>query len=196
MRTPDHTTTGRCAGLFAFALLATAALSACDGGDDAGAAARGEGGHAADTASGQTMDPAAGAGPTGLTTLDPWVRVSIRPEGSDAPGAAPVNSAAYLVLRNAGTADDAIVGVETEVADTAELHSASMEDDVMRMRAVDSVPLTAGGDAVLEPGGYHVMLIGLNRDLAEGDGVPLLLRLRSGDSVRVMAPVLRSPPQQ
>lgn len=188
MRARGHTTTGRRvprAPLLTLALLASAALgfAGCDAGPEA------------ERGSGPAMEPAAGAGPTGLMALDPWVRVAIRPEGSDAPGAPPVNSAAYLVLRNAGSADDAIVAVETEVADTAELHTVSMAEGVMRMRAVDSVPLTAGGDAVLEPGGYHIMLIGIRRPLAEGDSVPLMLRLRSGDSIRVMAPVLRSPPQ-
>lgn len=183
MRARGHTTTGRRptrAPLLTLALLASAALglAGCDAGSEAGSGA-GE----------------AGAEPTGLMALDPWVRVAIRPEGSDAPDAPPANSAAYLVLRNAGSADDAIVAVETEVADTAELHTVSMAEGVMRMRAVDSVPLTAGGDAVLEPGGYHIMLIGIRRPLAEGDSVPLMLRLRSGDSIRVMAPVLRSPPR-
>lgn len=200
MSKPYGMTTGRRAGFLALGLLATAALAGCEAGDDTAGGADHEGG----PTSGQTMDPAAGAGPSGLMALDPWVRVSIGPEaGSEAtgrgatgaPDAAPTNAAAYLVVRNAGSADDAITSVETEAADTAELHSASMEGGVARMRPVDAVPLTAGGDAVLEPGGHHIMLVGLRRPLAEGDSVPLTLRLRSGDSLRVMAPVLRSPPQ-
>lgn len=130
-----------------------------------------------------------------IAVLDPWVRVAIRPENADVAEAPPVNSAGYLVLRNAGPDADAIVAVETEVADTAELHSVSMDDGVMRMRPVDSVAVAAGGQAVLEPGGYHIMLIGIRRALEEGDTVPLTLRLRSGKAVEVRAPVLKSPPQ-
>lgn len=132
---------------------------------------------------------------TGVTALNPWVRMAIMPEGSDAPDAPPVNSAAYLVLRNATDADDALVAVETEVSDTAEIHTVTMDEGVMRMRPVDSVAVAAGGEAVLEPGGYHIMLIGLRRALEEGDSVALRLVLRSGAAVDVVAPVLRSPPQ-
>ena len=130
-----------------------------------------------------------------ITATNPWVRLAIIPEGSDAPDAPPVNSAAYLVLTNPTDRADALVAVETAVADTAEIHSVTLDDGVMRMRPVDSVPVPAGGEAVLEQGGYHVMLIGLAGPLAEGDTVDLRLRLRSGGVIEVAAPVRRSPPQ-
>ena len=157
----------------------TVALAGCDAAPEAGA----------DGA------PDAGATPAEMSALNPWVRMSIMPEGSDAPDAPPVNSAAYLVLRNTTDTADALVAVETEVSDTAEIHSVTMDDGVMRMRAVDSVVVAAGGEAVLEPGGYHIMLIGLRRPLSEGDSVALRLVLRSGETLDVVAPVLRSPPQ-
>ncbi|MCA1790233.1 MAG: copper chaperone PCu(A)C, partial [Thioalkalivibrio sp.] len=116
----------------------------------------------------------------------------IRPAGSDEPSAPPVNSAGYLMLRNTGSAADALVSVETEVADTAELHSVSLDGGIMRMRAVDSIPVPAGGEVVLEPGGYHIMLIGLRSALAEGDSVAMVLRLRSGAEVELVAPVRRA----
>ncbi|MFW6206088.1 MAG: copper chaperone PCu(A)C [Gemmatimonadota bacterium] len=130
----------------------------------------------------------------GLAVVGPWVREAIMPEGSDAPDASPVNSAGYLVLRNDTSTDDALVAVEAAVSDTVELHTVSMDDGVMRMRPVDAVPVPAGGDAVLEPGGYHIMFIGLHGPLAEGDSVAMTLQLRSGRSIDLTAPVLRSPP--
>ena len=131
----------------------------------------------------------------GLGVRGPWARVAIMPEGSDAPDAPPVNSAAYMVLTNANDAADALVAVETELADTAEIHSVTMDEGVMRMRPADSLPVPAGGEAVLEQGGYHIMLIGLRTPLAEGDTVPLRLRFRSGTVIDLAAPVLRSPSQ-
>lgn len=154
-----------------------------------------EAGAVADTAAGMGEASAVGAstaGPVGV--LNPWVRMAIMPEGSDAQDAPPVNSAAYFVLTNPTGEVDALVAVETEVADTAEIHSVTMDEGVMRMRPVDSVAVPAAGEVVLEPGGYHIMLIGLRRPLAEGDSVALRLRLRSGEVIDVTAPVLRSPP--
>ncbi len=136
-----------------------------------------------------------GAAAAGFAAVGPWVRTAVVPEGAGEPGAPPVNSAAYLVIRNPGPEADALVAVETAAADTAELHSVSMTEGVMRMRPVDSVAVAAGGEAVLEPGGFHVMLIGLRAALAEGDTVPLTLRFRSGRTLEVMAPVRRSPPE-
>ena len=171
------------------ALLAALLLVACgDAGDEAGGAR--EPAAAADVPADTTVEP--GDGPVATS---PWVRMAIVPEGSDAPDAPPVNSAAYLVLTNPLDIADALVAVETEVADTAEIHSVTMDDGVMRMRPVDAVEVPAGGEAVLEPGGYHIMLIGLTGPLTEGDSVDLRLRLRSGAVIDVTAPVFRSPPQ-
>jgi copper(I)-binding protein len=171
-------------------LLLAGALAACgDAGEDRPAADP-AGEPAADAAGADT----ATAESAGLTVSGPWVRVAIRPEGSDAPDAPPVNSAAYLMLRNGGAADDALTAVETEIADTAELHTVSMDEGVMRMRPVDAIPVAAGEEAVLEPGGYHIMLIGIHQALEEGDSVDLTLRLRSGEAVTVRAPVRRSAP--
>ncbi len=181
------------------AAAAIGALAGCTG--DAGDAGEGAG---ADTGAEAAVEAgagaAAGAGAVvaetgGLAAVGPWVRAAIVPEGSDAPDAPPVNSAAYLVLRNAGEADDAIVAVETDVAETVELHTVTMAEGVMRMRQVESIPVPAAGEAVLEPGGYHVMLIGITRPLEEGDTVPLTLRLESGAVLELSAPVLRAPPE-
>jgi copper(I)-binding protein len=133
----------------------------------------------------------------GIAAVGPWVRAAMGPAaGADSPAAGPVApaiSAAYLVIRNVGPRPDALVAVESEVADTAELHDVSMADGVMRMRAVNSVAVPAGGGVALEPGGLHVMLVGLRRALAEGDSVPLTLRFRSGRILRLTAPVHRAP---
>lgn len=174
---PSPATTVRRTVRFAASFLAAAALAGCAGADDDAGA----------------MTDESAAVSAGFTAAAPWARVAIRPEPTDAADASPVNSAAYLVLRNAGGADDALVAVETEVAEAAEIHSVSVDGGVMRMRQVDSVAVPAGGETVLEPGGHHVMLIGIRRALVEGDSVRLTLRFRGGDSVRVVAPVLRSP---
>lgn len=146
-----------------------------------------------DAADGAAADAAAEAETAMITAMNPWVRMAIVPEGSDAPDAPPVNSAAYLVLTNPTDRADALLAVETEVSDTVEVHTVTMDEGVMRMRAVDSVPVPAGGQAVLEPGGYHIMLIGLRGPLAEGDSVELRLRLRSGRVIDVTAPVRKGP---
>jgi copper(I)-binding protein len=53
-----------------------------------------------------------------------------------------------------------------------------MESGVMKMQAQDSIALPANGQAKLEPGGLHIMLINLRRDLKAGDKFPVTLRFQ------------------
>ena len=97
-------------------------------------------------------------------------------------------SAAYMVLVNNGAAD-AIVKAESDVAKTVELHNVVMENNVMQMRPVEAIEVPANGQVELKPGGFHIMLIGLNRDLNEGDEVTIKLTTRRGQTIEVKAPV-------
>ena len=105
--------------------------------------------------------------------------------------------AAYLQLRSAQHAT--LVGVEADVASTAEIHQMTMEGDVMRMRRLDGVELPAGQSVGLVQGARHVMLVGLRHPLKVGDSVKLTLtlRLRNGATVRetVVAPVAQKAGQ-
>jgi periplasmic copper chaperone A len=104
----------------------------------------------------------------------------------NAPGG---NSAAYMILKNNGS-EDTLISAESDVAATIELHTVNMVDGVMQMREVEGgIPLPAGGETELKPGGFHVMLIGLQHDLAEGDVVELTLKTASGTTLKVAAEV-------
>src|SRR6185369_1359316 len=89
-----------------------------------------------------------------LKIVQPWARATVTPTGG-----------AYLAIDNQGAADR-LVKVETGIA-KAELHNHIMDGGVMKMRAVDAIPVPAGRTA-LSPGGYHIMLIGLKAPLKEG----------------------------
>jgi len=68
-----------------------------------------------------------------------------------------------------------LVGVQTSLTETAEIHLMSMDDGVMRMRPVAAVDLPAGETVRFKPGGYHVMLMGLEQPLAPGEQIALAL---------------------
>lgn len=98
---------------------------------------------------------------------------------------------AFMLLKNSGKADDKLVKAASPVAEHVELHEHVMEGNAMRMRPVDGVPLPAGGTAELQPGGYHVMLIGLKHPLKEGDHFPLTLTFEKAGTVTIQVPVLK-----
>jgi copper(I)-binding protein len=113
-----------------------------------------------------------------LVVENPWARESVTRTG-----------AAYLTVRNDGDQNDRLVGVSSEVADKAELHSSVMQDSVMKMRAVEAVDVPAHGEAVLGPGGLHIMLIGLKAPLEEGKSFALTLEFENAGEIEVMTTV-------
>jgi hypothetical protein len=113
-----------------------------------------------------------------LVVESPWARESVTRTG-----------AAYLTVRNGGDADDRLIGVATEVADRAELHASDIQDGVMRMRPLEAVAVPAHGEAVLAPGGLHVMLIGLKAPLEEGGSFALTLTFENAGEIEVTATI-------
>ncbi|MCS6842487.1 MAG: copper chaperone PCu(A)C [Roseiflexus sp.] len=107
--------------------------------------------------------------------------------GMDMGGA---NSAAYMVIRNTGSQPDKLIAASSDVAKTVELHTVVEEGGVMRMRQVEGgIEIPANGEVVLKPGGFHVMLIGLTRDLNVGDKVQLTLTFEKAGQIPVTAEV-------
>ena len=106
------------------------------------------------------------------------------------------NSAVFMSLDNRSSDDRALVGAESPVAEVVELHTHLQEDGMMRMRRVERIELPAGERVVLQPGGLHVMLIGLKQNLEPGASVDLTLRYDDGGTDRIQAPVRRieAPP--
>ena len=111
---------------------------------------------------------------------DGWARASL--------GKAP-NSAAYMMLMTHGDESDKLVGAATPVAETAELHNHVMDGDIARMRPVDAIEIRPGESVTLEPGGFHIMLMGLKKKLDEGQTVPLTLTFEKAGEVKVDLPI-------
>ncbi len=113
---------------------------------------------------------------------DPWARPAMTGE----------NSAIYLLLHNHTASDDELVGASSDVATSVELHESKMVEgsDMMEMTPVASVPLPADGEVEFKPGGLHIMLVGLNRNLNVGDQFDITLTFKSGLTLKVTVPVM------
>lgn len=104
---------------------------------------------------------------------DPWVRATVAPQKA---------TGAFMLLTSAKPSK--VVAASSPVADMVEIHEMKMEDGVMKMRAVDALPLPAGQAVALKPGSYHVMLMGLKAPIKAGDTVPLTLTVEGEDKQR------------
>ena len=101
------------------------------------------------------------------------------------------SSAAFLQIENKGKSDDALLSATSPAAAQVEFHTMSMEGDVMKMRAVDSIDIKAGEDLAMKPGqGYHLMLMGLKKPLKAGEKFPLTLSFRKAGKVQVSVDVV------
>ena len=83
------------------------------------------------------------------------------------------NGAAYLTIQSPTA--DRLLSLSSPVAKKAELHTMSMEGMVMKMRPLADLDIPAGQPVTLKPGGQHVMLLGLDAPLREGQSFPLTL---------------------
>ncbi len=65
----------------------------------------------------------------------------------------------------------------------------------MQMREVaGGIPLPAGAEVSFQPGGYHVMLLELPRQLKGGEQFPLTLRFEKAGELTVEVPVRHMAP--
>jgi hypothetical protein len=107
-------------------------------------------------------------------------------EGMDMGGMG--NGAAYMTIRG-GSEADRLIRAESDVAEVIELHTVENDGGVMKMRPVEGIDVPAGGEVQLAPGGFHVMLINLKRELKPGDTVALTLQFEKAGAVSVEASV-------
>jgi copper(I)-binding protein len=99
------------------------------------------------------------------------------------------NSAAFMTIKNPSGSDNALVSAASPASKVVELHTHIVEDGMMKMRQIPQIDLPAGKDAVLKPGGLHIMLIGLNGDLTPGEQVELNLNFADGSQQKLSAPI-------
>lgn len=117
-----------------------------------------------------------------VTVTAPWVRATVPAQKS---------TGAFMQLQSSGPAR--LVGVSTPLAERGEIHEMAMKGDTMRMQEVTAIDLPAGKAVNLASGSYHVMLIGLRRQLTVGESIPLTLLIENNnkkrDTVTVTVPV-------
>ena len=102
-----------------------------------------------------------------VAVLDAWAR-------ANSPGQEV--GAAYMTLISAQ--DSTMVKVEADIAGSVEIHSMSMENNVMKMRMLEELPLPAGKAEKLAPGGFHLMLFDLKKPLTAGESVNFTLSFK------------------
>lgn len=105
-----------------------------------------------------------------VTVSDAWARAT-------APGQE--NGSVGLVITS--QRDARLIAVTSPLAASAEIHTMTMDNGVMKMRQLEDLPLPARQPVTLGPGSDHLMLFGLKNPLKAGDTVTLTLIVKFAD---------------
>lgn len=122
-----------------------------------------------------------GCGNSGLEVSNAWIREV--PPGIE-------TTALYLDIKNNGKESDVLLSVESDIAGSVEIHRTSVnKDGISYMEKLGSVKIPASGSVSLEPGGIHIMLIGLTQKIKSGDKVDIVMVFEKSGRKKVSASV-------
>lgn len=116
-----------------------------------------------------------------VTVENAWVRATV--PGQHATGA-------FMTLHSQTPAR--LVAAQSDIATTTEIHEMAMQGDVMKMRQIDGLDVSAEQTVDLKPGGYHLMLLDLKQQAKVGSQVLISLVFEVGgkrQTIQVEAPV-------
>jgi copper(I)-binding protein len=92
----------------------------------------------------------------------------------------------YLTIENTGTLPERLLSGSTAAARKLDIHEMALDNGVMTMRALDGgLFIEAGKTVKFEPGGRHLMLVGLAAPLHEGEKIAVSLAFEMTGTVTV-----------
>lgn len=116
-----------------------------------------------------------------------WVRATV-----------PNQQATGAFMRLVSKKDTILVSAHSEDAGIVEVHEMKMENDIMRMRAVDGLRLPANQAVDFKSGGYHLMMMNLKKQLKVNTEAQITLVFKNTDgeseTTLVRAPVVLQYP--
>lgn len=99
------------------------------------------------------------------------------------------NTAIYLELVNHRHQADDLITAHCNNCEQIEFHTNTEDNGVMHMQKVGFIQVPQNGNKVLKPGGMHIMCIGLNKSIREGDVISVNLNFKNSGAVTANVPV-------
>ena len=135
----------------------------------------------------QDRAAAAAAAPACLVLEEGWIRMPPAPR--------PMLAGFGRIANHCGQ-PHVVVSARSPRFGEVSLHQTRVVDGVSRMRELERLPIAAGGQALLQPGGLHLMLMQPDSTLVEGERVPLVLVLDDGRELQAQLVVSTAAPVQ
>ena len=89
------------------------------------------------------------------------------------------STAVYISIFNNSEKDVVIKSINCDIAEKVEVHEVKIIDDVVKMQMIENFVVKKNSELYLQPGGKHIMLIGLKRKMSDGDNFSLTFLLEN-----------------
>ena len=94
-------------------------------------------------------------------------------------------SAGYMTLTNSGDEDAVLVSFSSSAANMVHLHETTSANGMMSMTAVDELVIPAGTSLAMEPGGKHLMIMGVDKQAFAGESIDLQINFAGGQGLEL-----------
>jgi periplasmic copper chaperone A len=115
----------------------------------------------------------------GIVIKDQWLR----------PGAEKMATALYFTIENSSDSADTLYAVESDISSMIQMHETYSQGDMMGMREIKELIIEPGSEIRLEPGGNHIMVMKLKKDLKKGETIKFILHLKHAGEIPIIAEV-------
>ena len=112
-----------------------------------------------------------------IVIKDQWLR----------PSAAKMATALYFTIENKSDMPDTLFSVKSEISDKIQIHETYSSGDMMGMREIGSIVIEPGKEVKLEPGGKHIMVMKLKKDIKVGDKIDFILSFKRTGELSITA---------
>jgi copper(I)-binding protein len=109
-----------------------------------------------------------------VSVKDAWIRATVPQQKA---------TGAFFQIQSSENAR--LVAVQTSAAGIAEIHEMKMDNNIMKMRQLESLDLPAGKTVELKPGSFHLMLMDLKKQIKPGDVIPMTLTIEAKEKKQV-----------
>lgn len=102
------------------------------------------------------------------------------------------NAAVYISAFNYSDKDIIINSVTTEISEISEIHEIKKNGNIMKMSKIEKLKIKANDSFFFQPGGTHIMLMNLKKELKDGEQFILKFLSDSGDTIEANIKVLNT----
>lgn len=103
------------------------------------------------------------------------------------PGAKGMGTALYFEVENPTDKPDTLYKITSDISSMIQLHETYAKDELMGMREVGEFVIEPESSLELKPGGYHIMVMKLKRDIKKSDEIEFKLHFKNAGSIIIRA---------